>query len=593
MGGIDYHRVFEVTDDALLVCDVSNGRLRDSNPAARELLGLDADALSGVSLSELFDSVDGSSPMDAYRDRSDGTDGVTVSATVAHPDAVPVSVDLRLASLSADRVLVTVAVAGDDGAGHQLPNPGVLSQLVEHTPDVMWMFSADWEEYVFVNSAYEDVFGRSLSDLRADPTDFLNGVHPDDRADVRAAMKRLSAGQTIDIEYRTDPTSDFERYVWVHGIPIRNDDGEVYRVAGFTREITERNEHEMELLRQRNLVRNVPVGVFRVALDEGRRLLQANPALVSMLGADGTDDLVGRSVAEFYHDSDLEPRIADRLDDEGTITFETQFETLAGDVFWGRVTTVRQTDDAGRPIADGVIEDITTRKHRQRQLRVVDRILRHNIRNDVSVISGYATYLDEKPDVSAAEPIRAIRDRSRKLLRTAEKGHVVVDVLSNGGDPVTFDVVPDIEGSVERLRETHEGAVIETTLPDAAAVSALREIDLALYELVENSIVHHEGTPTIGIAVATADDGVQIRINDDGPGIPQREYEILSGTEDVDPLSHGSGMGLWLVHWIVRLSGGDIAFESSNNGSTVVVTLPAGEDEDATAGQETDSSRVP
>jgi hypothetical protein len=37
-------------------------------------------------------------------------------------------------------------------------------------------------------------------------------------------------------------------------------------------------------------------------------------------------------------------------------------------VFWGRVTTVHQTDDAGRSIADGVIEDITARKHRQQQL---------------------------------------------------------------------------------------------------------------------------------------------------------------------------------------------------------------------------------
>lgn len=517
-------------------------------------------------------------PLDVFRTRDPGTDSVRVEGTVEYGDRDGFIAAIRVSQLSDEHVLVSIRPSEGPGSETDEDIPSdVLAQLVEHTPDVMWMFSADWEEYVFVNSAYEDVFGRSLSKLRSHPPDFLNGVHPEDRDDVRAAMQRLSAGAEIDIEYRTDPTTDFGRHVWVHGIPIRDDDGEVYRVAGFVREVTERREHEMELLRQRNLVRNVPIGVFRVMLDDDREIVQANPALVSMLDATDADDLIGRPVTDFFHDPDAVPTIVERLDDEGTVTLEMRFETRTGDVFWGRVTAVRQTDDAGRPIADGVIEDITTRKHRQQQLRVVDRILRHNIRNDVSVISGYATYLDENDVVSNPEPVRAIRDRSRELLRTAEKGHVVVDVLSEGQDPVTYDVVPSIERTVEGLRDTHDDVVIETSLPESAAVRALREIEVVVRELVENSIVHHDGAPTVGIEVADATDGIQIRISDDGPGIPQREYEILSGTEDADHLSHGSGMGLWLVHWIVRLSGGEIDFETSEDGSTVVVTLPTGE----------------
>jgi signal transduction histidine kinase len=284
--------------------------------------------------------------------------------------------------------------------------------------------------------------------------------------------------------------------------------------------------------------------------------------------------LLGDEVTDFYHDPSVGADVADRLERDGTATFEAQFETLAGDVFWGRVTTIRQTDESGQRIVDGVIEDITPRKHRQRQLRVVDRILRHNIRNDVSVISGYATYLAEAVDVGELDAIDSIVQRSQKLLRTAEKGHVVVDVLSDGREPTVFDVVLDIEETAAQLRTAYEDATIETDLPRTARVCALREFDLALYELVENSIVHHDDDPHIVIGLVADDGAVEIRVTDDGPGIPDREYEILSGTEDVDPLSHGSGMGLWLVHWIVRLSGGDISFESSPDGSTVVVTLP-------------------
>lgn len=579
MSGIDYRAIFAATDEPLLVCAAADGRIRDANDSAGELLARDPDTLSGAALSDFVSSVNGEpSPLDAYHARSPEVDTVTVTG-VTQTSATPLRLELHLSTLSETQLLVSLCRLEDapEAAGERVRS-ATLVQLVEHTPDVMWMFSADWEELIFVNSAYSDVFGRSLETLRETPTDFMQGVHPDDRDDVSDAMRRLSAGSEIDVEYRVDESSDYERWVWVHGVPIRNEAGEVYRVAGFVREITERHDRQLELLHQRNLVQNVPIGVFRVSLTGDQLIEQVNPALVSMMDADRPADLLGRDVNTFYYDSGVSADIAKRLDEDGIASFEARFETLADDVFWGRVTAIRQTDDSGRQIADGVIEDITPRKHRQRQLRVVDRILRHNIRNDVSVISGYATHLADSDGSIDGEAIDSIIERSQKLLRTAEKGHVVVDVLSNAREPDTFDVVPDIERTIEQLRAAHPDAEIEVTLPETSHVTALREIDLALHEIVENSVVHHEGNPSITVAVVPTDEGVEIRITDDGPGIPRREYEILSGTTDVDPLSHGSGMGLWLVHWIVRLSGGDISFESSTDGSTVIVVLPSGDE---------------
>ena len=578
MSGIDYRAIFRAADEPLLVCDAEDGRIHDANARLGDLLGRDPGALTGSLLTDLVAPVNGQpSPLDACDAQSSETAPATVVCATDLADG-PRQVELQLSALSESHLLVSVSRSAASTAAAGAARSSVLAQLVEHTPDVMWMFSADWEEYIFVNSAYSEVFGRSLATLREEPSDFLEGVHPADRDDVLDAMARLSDGAEVDIEYRVDKSSDYERWVWVHGVPIRDDDGEVYRVAGFVREITDRHERQLELLHQRNLVQNVPVGVFRVSIADGQRFEQVNPALVSMLDADDPADLLGRDVTTFYHDADLGTDIADRLGRDGVATFEARFETLADNVFWGRVTAIRQTDDSGRQIADGVIEDITPRKHRQRQLRVVDRILRHNIRNDVSVISGYASYLDETGCAAESDAIDSIVQRSQQLLSTAEKGHVVVDVLSDAREPDTFDVVPDVERTIERLRAAHDAVESETALPETSTVTALREIDLALRELLENSVVHHEGRPSVDVAVVSTDDTVEIRITDDGPGIPEREYEILSGTADVDPLSHGSGMGLWLVHWIVRLSGGDISFESSADGSTVVIVLPAGDE---------------
>jgi signal transduction histidine kinase len=64
-------------------------------------------------------------------------------------------------------------------------------------------------------------------------------------------------------------------------------------------------------------------------------------------------------------------------------------------------------------------------------------------------------------------------------------------------------------------------------------------------------------------------DAVEIVVADDDPGIPEEEIEILERGEETG-LEHTSGLGLWLVHWIVTESGGSVAFESSDTGGSVV-----------------------
>lgn len=115
-----------------------------------------------------------------------------------------------------------------------------LRELAESSNDILWMVSGDWSEVLFINSAYGEVWGRSAEMLRADASDFLNGIHPDDRPAVRRAMNRLSNGEPVDIEYRVNEKEDFSRRVWVSGRPIFDDEGSVVRIAGFGRDITDR-----------------------------------------------------------------------------------------------------------------------------------------------------------------------------------------------------------------------------------------------------------------------------------------------------------------------------------------------------------------
>ncbi len=127
-----------------------------------------------------------------------------------------------------------------------------VRELTEATNDILWEFTADLSEVLVINSAYEDIWGRSVAKLRDNPYDFLNGIHPEDRELMKDAMRRLMHGESADVECRVNATEEYQRWVWIQGEPITNDDGEVVRVAGFARDITERRNRERELEATKN-----------------------------------------------------------------------------------------------------------------------------------------------------------------------------------------------------------------------------------------------------------------------------------------------------------------------------------------------------
>ncbi|MFW6045628.1 MAG: sensor histidine kinase, partial [Natronomonas sp.] len=102
------------------------------------------------------------------------------------------------------------------------------------------------------------------------------------------------------------------------------------------------------------------------------------------------------------------------------------------------------------------------------------------------------------------------------------------------------------------------------------------DLPRAIEELVENAIIHNDRrTPSVTITVEAGDEMVRITIADDGPGIPDEEAGVLLGDRDIEPLYHGSGLGLWLVHWIVHRSDGTLTFEKTDHrGSRVTIGLP-------------------
>jgi PAS domain S-box-containing protein len=112
-------------------------------------------------------------------------------------------------------------------------------QIAENIREFVWLSDPEFSKHFYVNSAYEDIWGRSTQSLYDNPWSLLDGVHPEDRPRVASALSGLSRG-VYDIEFRVVRPDGTERWVWSRGFPVLNERGEMYRVAGITEDITER-----------------------------------------------------------------------------------------------------------------------------------------------------------------------------------------------------------------------------------------------------------------------------------------------------------------------------------------------------------------
>lgn len=222
----------------------------------------------------------------------------------------------------------------------------------------------------------------------------------------------------------------------------------------------------------------------------------------------------------------------------------------------------------------GITFDVTEQRVLGRQLKVFDRVLRHNLQNKLSIFRGYAQTNAEEADGDVADRAHEIVCESDNLRETLEKQRELVELLIDPPEAIEQDIVTDLEEATASVANRFPEADVEFHATEAVTVDAVPEIRRGIRGLIENAIVHHDDDPEVTVTIEANEDTVAIDVADNGPGISEQDKGVLSG-ERIDPLYHGSGLGLWLVHWIVVQSGGMVEFEENEpRGTVVTVELP-------------------
>ena len=223
----------------------------------------------------------------------------------------------------------------------------------------------------------------------------------------------------------------------------------------------------------------------------------------------------------------------------------------------------------------GVTQEITARKEQERQLKTLGHLLRHNLRTDVNLIKGWTEALDREVDGSLTTHTTRILRAASRLHSTVDQQQELVDILTEWAVPTTVDVVTVVRRVVDD--ERYADAQFVCSLPDEALARVTERFDTAIEELVENAVIHNpRDEPRVTVSVERLNETVQVRIADNGPRIPEAELAVLSGDCEVDSLSHSTGLGLWLVNWIVRQCNGTLSFErNGERGNVAIVTVAA------------------
>lgn len=309
-----------------------------------------------------------------------------------------------------------------------------------------------------------------------------------------------------------------------------------------------------------------------IYLGQNGQIREANAAAIELFPklADGVQKFLGEVL----------PEVASQMSEEGVIRRERDGEEnflevsvnpiKAGDTTTGRLITIRDVTDRERYRRD--LEE------RTEQLELLNRVVRHDIRNDMFVIQGWSETLEEHVDRDGTDALERIQTTSKQIIDLTETARDLLDLVTSQStpelEPIDLAEQLDIELSTAKSSYSEADIQLEGELP-TIAVGATPMLRSVFRNLLNNAIQHNDKeAPVVEFTVAEQEETVEVRVRDNGPGIPEDQRERLFEKGQTGPDSQGTGMGLYLVSTLVDLYGGDLRVEDAEpEGSVFTVEL--------------------
>lgn len=487
-------------------------------------------------------------------------------------------------------------------------------QMAEAMGETFWLRDIRTRKILYVNPAFETLWGRSRESLMADPELFMNCVHPEDRGRIEKASEVLLSSDlpfSFSEEYRIVRPDGSVRWVQTRINPVFDDSRKVIRYAGIAEDITTQRRAQESLLESEEKYRGIS-RQFHALLDAipeditvqtpDLKVIWANRAAATKMGKEPSE-MIGLT-CHLLRFGKTEPCLNCPV--EVSLRTLSPAQTIkaipSGRIFETRAIPVIEAGQVINVI--NVVRDITEQAKLEEQLRQAQKMqsvgtlaggVAHDFNNILTSIIGNGHMALIKAGADAP-----VRTHIKQMLDDAGRASKLTDGLLAfsrkqliAKSPV--DIVALVRTAGKAItRVIGEDVQCATILP-AAEIMVLADavqLEQVLMNLAANArdAIPHGGTFTIAVELARlgetfvgAYDGgppgtyAVISATDTGTGMSdgtrRRAFEPFYTTKEV---GKGTGLGLSIIHGIVKQHDGFIDLETSpGKGTTLRIYLPA------------------
>jgi len=327
-------------------------------------------------------------------------------------------------------------------------------------------------------------------------------------------------------------------FVSSRSITVGNSAVEVLALTDITDREDQRRQliqRERELAQRNELYRAIMAAsfsfIFRTDLENRFRFV--SPTVEPFLGY-APDELIGESISVLAPNEETLAESTSYFEDVASgkslevhdLPIKTRSErTVYVDV---RMVPIYETSvdrDARTPddivAVQAMVRDVSQRRQREGLISVLSRVLRHNIRNELTVINGRAELLADELSAPAKSDADAILQASDRLLNITNSVRRIEANRELSPELERIDLAPIINDSVAQLEERYPESSVTTEIPETATAESLPRIEIALWELLENAAQHAGPQPSVAVTVTGEGERIHITITDDGPGFPR------------------------------------------------------------------------
>ena len=492
-----------------------------------------------------------------------------------------------------------------------------LRTLIDNLPDLIYFKDAEGR-YLLNNRAHlhsigverqEEVLGKTTFDFN--PIELAAKYHRDE-------LRIVATGEPILLEEEVAVHRDTGAQRWhlTSKIPLVGTQGAVEGIIGISRDITESKRTEDALRgseeKYRSLFENSVQPMFQSS--PGGELLNANKALLTLLGYGSLEELSAINAVDLYANPEARGELRQALETKGYLSnIELQLKRRNGQVITVLEHSRVLKDENGTVTAyEGILEDITARKALEQKLSqylgalensqkvLADlnsekdkllSVLSHDLRSPFSSILGFCEILMKEDESLTKEErmqfLSYVKEAAKDQLSLVNR---LLDWSKLESGRVRMEI-KDLDLSVLATRCVHallglakqKKVELVSRLPEGLVIRGDEEQARQVLEnLIGNALkfTPEQGSITIELAAAQAEGMIGISIRDTGIGIPEADLPRMFRVEEKYTRKglageKGTGLGLPVCAEIMQKHSGTITVESAvGAGTTFTLTFP-------------------